>query len=223
MDSNTGLSGSGIYVQFPLPDERLFRNQATEDILRLLVRNPHAEFTVTELREITDHGGDTVQTAISILDAADLIQTHREGRKKVISANRDRIHNPQEALLAVPQEEFRDPIKAFLDEIDELAIEIVGVILFGSVARGEADRTSDIDIQVIVDHELAEARREIHDRRQTIEDQTFGGERYEFQILVESVASAKSYGEKLREIFAEGIKLRESDRLETVTEVVFSA
>ena len=221
MTSISGESGSGVFVQFPLPDERLFRNQATEDILLLLLRNPHTEFTVTELRNITGHGGDTVQTALDVLEAAELIQSRKEGRKKLISANRDRIRNPSDPLLSIPQEEFRDPVKAFLDHLNDAEADIVGVILFGSVARGEADRASDIDLQVIVEDDLMESRREIHDIRQEIEEQTFNGERYELQVLVESVESAESYGEKLQEIFSEGIKLRETDTLEDVREEVF--
>jgi predicted nucleotidyltransferase len=221
MTSISGESGSGVYIEFPLPSERLFRNQATEDILRLLLRNPHTEFTVTEIREITAHGGDTIQTALEVLEAAELIQTRNEGRKKLISANRTYFHNPDDPVLSIPQEEFRDPVKAFLDELEDVEAEIVGVILFGSVARGEADRASDIDLQVIVSNDLTESRRELHDVRQEIEGQEFDGERYELQVLVESTKSAKSYGEKLQEIFSEGIILYSTDDLDNVREDVF--
>lgn len=221
MTSISGEFGSGVYIKFPLPDQRLFRNQATEDILLLLLRNPHTEFTVTEIRTITDHGGDTIQTALDVLEAARLIHARNEGRKKLISANRDRFHNPEDPLLSIPQEEFRDPVKAFLDTLDEADAEVVGVILFGSVARGEADRASDIDLQIIVSDDLTNARRELHDIRQTIEGRKFDGERYELQLLVESTESAESYGEKLQEIFSEGIKLRETDDLDDVREAVF--
>lgn len=222
MVSDTDESGSGVYIRFPLPEERLFRNRAIEDILLLFVRNPHQEFSVTELRNVTRHGGDTIDTAIQVLEAADLIQTRHDGRKKLISANRNRFHNPNDPLLSIPQEAFRTPVKAFLDKLSEVEIEIVGVILFGSVARGEADRASDIDLQVIVDHDLTEARRTLHDIRQEIENQTFDEERYELQLLVESVRSAESYGEKLQEIFSEGITLYSTSKLNEIREVVFS-
>lgn len=221
MTSISGESGSGVYIKFPLPDKRLFRNQATEDVLTLLLRNPHTEFTVTELRETTEHGGDTIQTALEVLEAAELIQTRKEGRKKLISANRKNFHNPDDPVLSIPQEDFRDPVKAFLDELEDVEADIVGVILFGSVARGEADRASDIDLQVIISGDLSKSRRELHEVRQEIEEQEFKGERYELQLLVESVESAESYGEDLKEIFSEGIKLKETEELEQVTEAVF--
>jgi predicted nucleotidyltransferase len=221
MVSDTDESGSGVFIEFPLPDERLFRNQATEDLLLLFVRNPHRELTVTEIRGITGHGGDTVQTAINVLEKANLIQTRQEGRKKLISANRDRFKNPDEPLLSIPQEQFRDPVKAFLDRLDQTETNVVGVILFGSVARGEADRASDIDIQVIVEDDPVTARRELQDVRKQVEDQKFDGNRYEIQLLVESVESAKNYGEKLQEIFSEGITLRSTENLNAVKEAVF--
>ena len=84
------------------------------------------------------------------------------------------------------------------------------------------DRASDIDLQVIVSGELTEARRELHDLRQEVEGQEFDGERYELQLLVESTKSAESYGDRLREIFSEGIKLRETDELDQLMEVVFN-
>lgn len=214
--------GAGVWIAFPLPETRLFRNQATEDVLLLLSRNPHQSFTVTELRNITGHGGDTIDTAIHVLAAANLIDTRHEGRKKLISANRDRFHRPDDPLLSIPQDAFRTPVNAFLEKAKtSQGDNLVGVILFGSVARGEADRASDIDIQVIVEEHLAESRRALHDIRQEVEDERFDGERYELQLLVESVESAKSYGEKLREIFSEGITLYSTDTLEDVREVVF--
>jgi len=221
MTSNTGVTGNGVYVQFPLPEERLFRNQATEDVLLLFVRNPHSEFSVTQIRDITGHGGDTIQTALTVLKAANILESQKEGRKKMISANRDRIRNPDDPVLSIPQEEFRDPVREFLKNLEDVEAAIVGVILFGSVARGEADRASDIDLQVIVDGKLTKARRDIHDVRQKVENMKFEGDRYEIQALVESVESAESYGEKLQEIFREGIKLRETDLLEEVREEIF--
>lgn len=220
MASITGESDSGVFIEFPLPDQRLFRNQAIEEILLLLLRNPHQKFTVTEIRNNTGQGGDTTQTAINVLQDAKIIKTQKEGRKKLVSANGNRFYNPEEPLLQIPQEQFRDPVKAFLDRIEELEIEIAGVILFGSVARGEADRASDIDLQVIVDHKLTEARRKIHEIRQDIEEQKFDGQRYKLQVLVESIESSESYKDKLQEIFSEGIKIKESDKLDKLKDLV---
>jgi predicted nucleotidyltransferase len=214
---------SGVFLSLPLPNQQVFRYQAADDILELLYRNPHREFTVTQLRETTGHGGKSVDNAIKILESLELIQQRREGRKSLIRINQARIRKPDDPLLEIPQQGFRKPVREFLEEAKERQGEnLVAVILFGSVARGEADRASDIDIQVIVEEDLLESRRDLQDVRQGIEEKKFGGNRYEVQLLVESVESAESYGEKLQEIFSEGIKLYSTEKFEDVREEVFS-
>lgn len=215
--------GPTIRISFPLPDERLFRNQATEDILFLLVRNPGQEFTVTQLRTITGHGGDTVTTALTVLEAADLIDTRRDGNRRLISANRDRIQNPADPITQIPQAAFRQPVQAFLEELAESTVTPIGVILFGSVARGDADRASDIDLLIIVDRDVTAARRELTDVRQAVEQQRFDEDRYEFQLMVEAADSVENYGRKLHEIFSEGIVLQDSEQLQDLKQVVFDA
>lgn len=213
---------SGVFLELPLPDEQVFRYKAADDILELLYRNPHREFTVTELRKTTDHGGKSVDNAIQILDSLDLVQKERDGRRSLIRINQEKIRKPDDPLLEIPQEEFRKPVRAFVETAMETQGDnLVGILVFGSVARGEADRASDIDIQTIVKDDLVTARRELQDVRQQIEDQTFDGNRYEIQLLVESVESSKNYGEKLQEIFSQGIPIFATDELQAVQEAVF--
>jgi predicted nucleotidyltransferase len=194
-----------------------------DDITELLYRNPHEEFGVRQLREVTGHGAQTVDTAIKLLEQVELIQTRREGNRKLISINRNRIHKPDDPILEIPQEEFRTPIKTFVDKVEkDQQDNLVGILLFGSVARGEGDRASDIDIQVIVEEDLLESRRRVQDIRQEIEEQKFDGQRYELQVLVESVETAEDYGEKLQEIFSEAITLYRTDKLDELRKVILS-
>ncbi|MFB6187973.1 MAG: nucleotidyltransferase domain-containing protein [Halobacteriaceae archaeon] len=223
MDSIVDQNGPGVLLPIPLGEDKVFRNQATDDILELLYRNPHEEFGVRQLREITGHGAQTVDTALTLLEQLDLIETRREGNKKLISINRDRVQKPDDPILEIQQEEFRNPVKAFYDNVKEnQGSNLVGIILFGSVARGEADRASDIDIQVIVENDLLQSRREIQDIRQEIEESKFGGERYEFQVLVESIETAEQYGEKLQEVLSEAITIYSTDQLEELRQVILN-
>lgn len=212
---------SGVFLPLPLPEKQVFRYQAADDILELLYRNPHSEFTITQLRETTGHGGKSVDNAVKILENLDLITKTKQGRSSLIQIQQDRIQKPDDPLLRIPQKEFREPVKTLLEEIKQNEINTVGIILFGSVARGEADRASDIDIQVIVENNLLESRRTLQDLRQKIENKKFNGNRYEIQLLVESVESAENYGEKLQEIFSEGITLHSTDKLDEIKEAVF--
>lgn len=214
---------SGVVLPIPLPNQQVFRYQAADDILELLYRNPHREFTVTELRETTDHGGKSVENALNILGSLDIIQRRNDGRKSLIQIDQTRIQKPDDPILEIPQAEFRTPVQAFLEEAKQRQGEnLVAVLLFGSVARGDADRASDIDVQVLVADELLKARRELQAARQDIETRRFDGNRYEIQLLVESVESAENYGEKLQEIFSEGIELYAAEPFADVKEVVFN-
>lgn len=213
---------AGAFVPLPLPREQVFRYQAADDVLELLFRNPHREFTVTELRETTGHGGKSVHNGVRILDSLDLIERKREGRRSLVQINQERIRKPDDPLFEIPQREFRAPVQAFLERAREAQGDnLVGVVVFGSVARGDADRASDIDIECIVADDLVEARRELQEVRQDIENRAFDGNRYEIQLLVESVESARNYGKQLRDVFSEGITLHATDELDTVAEAVF--
>lgn len=215
---------AGVSIPIPLPEDHVFRYQAMDDILTLLYRNPHQEFTVSQLREVTGHGGKTVNNSIQILDDLDLIRTSREGKKKLVSINRERINKPDDPILKIPQEEFRTPVREFVENVKtEQEDNLVGILVFGSVGRGEADRASDIDIQVIVEEDLVQSRRVIQDIRQNIENRRFDGERYELQVLVESVESAENYGNKLHEIFSEAVTVYSTDKLEELREVILNS
>lgn len=79
--------------------------------------------------------------------------------------------------------------------------ELIGIVLFGSVTRGAADRQSDIDVLVVVDGDPTYGRRLCIQVARDIEGETFDGQRYEFEILVETPDSAVSHGSELAEIF----------------------
>jgi len=207
---------AGVVLPVPLLEDRIFRNQAMDDILELLYRNPHDEFGVRQLRSITGHSAQTVDTALTLFAQLGVIKTRRDGNKKLISIKRDHILKPDDPILEIPQEEFRTPVNTFFNELRGRLDNVAGVILFGSVARGEADRASDIDIWILVEDDLLSSRRTAQDVRQEMDEKTFDDSRYEFQIMVESTESAEQYGEKLQEILSEGITLHSSDELDTV-------
>jgi len=96
------------------------------------------------------------------------------------------------------------------------------VVLFGSVARGEADRTSDIDLLVIVDENRTTARRTVQSIVSDLEDQRFEGNRYTFQPLVESTDSVQRIGDQLRPQFDDAITLVGSDRLSELRTEVYA-
>jgi len=109
-------------------------------------------------------------------------------------------------------------VERLRDQIDDIA----GILIFGSVARGEADRSSDIDCFVLVANEKATAQRTAHEVARGLEEKRFDGDRYQFEVLVESTRSVTNIGDRLREIFTEGIVLFETDDLQTAKQEVLT-
>jgi len=207
-------------IRLPLPDERVFRYKAMDDILQLLSNNPHAEFTVRELRSITENSPSTVKDSLELLREMGLIEVRHEGKKKLVQINRLRLSIPDDPILQIPQQEFRDPVKSISNEITDNLDGVLGVIVFGSVARGEADRASDIDVWVLVDDERATNQHKANKIAKELGERRFEGDRYGFQVLVESVDSAGRFGEDLHEIFTQGIVVYGTEELDELKEEV---
>jgi predicted nucleotidyltransferase len=215
-----------VLIDFPFPDDRIFRYQAMQDILHHLVNNPVEEFTQKELARITEADISTVSRSIALLEQLGTI-TVSDAKPAKIALDDDHV-TASDPLFNIPQQEFRKPLRAFLDGLTDgisstdAIGELVGVLLFGSVARGEADRSSDIDLLVIVDGDGTHARRLASKLGSDLEDRTFDGDRYQFEVLVETVESAASHGAKLRGIFDEGIVLSRTEGLSEVRATVYA-
>ena len=216
-----------LHVPFPFGEEQVFRYEAMEDVLELLIRNPFREFAVRQLRDITNNGSKTTSRAVDLLQQLELVRVDESGRSKGVRLNRERVTIPNEPLFALPQDEFRKPVRAFAKQAREEVPSFSALVVFGSVARGKADRRSDIDVWVLVDDndDLLQARRTATDIAVDLGERRFGneGNRYEFEVLVESVESAVSHGQAedgIDEVLAEGVVIEDSDALGRVKDVV---
>lgn len=216
-NTNTSIS---IGFEYPFPEDRIFRYQAMQDVLSVLIDEHYSEFTVSELATMVDATQATVSKAVGLLAETNTIETRREGRKQYVRINRSRLDKP-DPVLSIPQSEFQLPVRKFVDELRARVDELVGVVLFGSVARGDADRASDIDVLVIVDGDKTEARRTVQSIVRELEETKFDGNRYTFQTLVESLDSARRIGSRLREQFDGGITLVGSNDLTSIKKEVF--
>jgi predicted nucleotidyltransferase len=217
----------GLHLPFPFGEEQVFRYAAMEDVLELLIRNPFREFSVRQLRDITDNGSKTTSRAVNLLQQLALVCVDESGRTKHVRLNRERVTMPDEPLFTLPQDEFREPVRTFAKRARTEVPSFSALVVFGSVARGQADRRSDIDIWILIDStdELLQARRTATDIAVDLGEQRFGneGHRYEFEVLVESVESAVSHGEAddgIDELLAEGVVIEDSEALDRVKDVV---
>jgi len=219
-------SEQSLRLPVPVPNERLFRYGATPDVLALLVNSPGTRFSVRDIRRATGHSPSTVTDTVNLLADCDLVRVTREGNRKLVRINADRLESPADPIARIPQAEFHDPVRALVERLRDRLDGLAGAVVFGSVARGEADRASDIDCLVLVEGERASAQAAAHELASELSELRFNaavastagatrpdGDRYEFELLVESVESAERVGERLGEILAEGVPVVETERL----------
>lgn len=211
----------------PTGDTDVFRIGAADDILRVLVEAHDTEFSISELVDITNVTRSTVWRAIDLLNGLDVLQIRETPQRKYISI--DPVHlEKADPILGIKQEEFHEPVRVFVTEIQENlsktdAVEqLVGIIVFGSVARGEADRKSDIDLFIVVKGDRTTARRRVADVVSDLRERRFNGDRFDFEQYVESIDSVERAGSKLQRIFDEGISVYGSDDIQSLRKVVFA-
>lgn len=210
---------------YPDSDTAVFRIGAADDILRLLADAHETEFTIPELVDATGVTRSTVWRAVDLLDSIGAIHIRETPQRNYIAIDPERLQK-DDPILAVPQSEFHAPIRAFVDRVKATLTDaddvdtLLGIVVFGSVARGEADRRSDIDCFVVVDGDRTTARRRITDVVADLQSDRFDGDRFAFEPYVESAESAHRAGSKLHDIFAEGITVYGSDHLDALRKEV---
>lgn len=211
---------SGIVLQLPCSEEKLFRYSATAPILNLLSDNVLTTFSIRELHRATGYSIENVSNAIKTLEAVGIVSVRTKGNQKRVEISSDRLLNPENSYPSIPQQEFRIPVKKACEELEKTLENIKGIVLFGSVATGTADRQSDIDLFVLVEDEQASNQRAAHEVAKSLGNTDIDGERYEYQILVESVGSAGNYGDKLRDVMTNCITIKDSAELAELKEEV---
>ncbi len=222
MGSQNIQNGASLELPVPVPSDDLFRHSCADDILALLVDNPYTSFGIRDLSRATDHPHRSISSAVDDLKAVGFVEIEHAGRKKLVRINRSRLSKPDDPIIQIPQEEFQAPVRELVMKLTDQIADIHGIVLFGSVARGEADRRSDIDCFVLVEETQATAQQTAHELTSELNEKAFDGDRYRFHILVESIETAHRYGDRLQEIFATGLTLSTSETLTQLKEEVLT-
>jgi predicted nucleotidyltransferase len=147
-------------IGFPLPvfDADLFKHGATPYILNFLSNNPDIEVSIVQLSTVVPQSRRATNDAVVALEETDLVKTRPEGNAKMVHINRQRLEKPADPIYTVPQPEFRMPVRIAVHAIRSELSAVRGIVLFGSVATGEADRQSDIDLWVLVEDDPLDQR-----------------------------------------------------------------
>lgn len=221
-ESNTHAEASvRISLDIPSQDTNLFKSQAVHDVLSFLSRYHTDEFSITELADAVDYSRPTITKAVDTLVANDLITDRRDGNTRVAQINRERLSHPNDPLLQIPQAEFHTPVRTAVEQLSDRLDTVIGIVLYGSVARGTADRRSDIDLWVLVEEDRMSNQRTANTIRQDLEDKEFDTGRYAYEIDVETLPAVPNYIEDIQEILSDGIVIHDTEKFETVREMVF--
>ncbi|MFB6193697.1 MAG: nucleotidyltransferase domain-containing protein [Halobaculum sp.] len=214
-------TGATVAVPVPPTDPDLFKHTATADVLRVTTDRPYETFTMRELARRTDNAVQSVKRAVDVLAANGMIEVESAGNRRLIGADRTRLSKSDDPTLEIPQPEFHRPVRAALDRLDATLDDLRGVLVFGSVARGNADRRSDVDLWVLADDPDGQHR--ANELAKRLGQERFDGDRYEFQILVETPESARGRADRLTELFAEAITLVDDPELRALEREVLDA
>lgn len=152
----------GTSLAFPLPvrDGALFKHSATPAILGYLSDNPSVDVSTRQLATVTPVSERSTREAVDALEANELVETFHEGNARRVRINVERLQRPDDPVLSVPQPEFQTPVRVAVEYVKSELNDVRGIVLFGSVARGDADRRSDVDLWVLVEGDHMQQRHE---------------------------------------------------------------
>ncbi|MFB6198279.1 MAG: nucleotidyltransferase domain-containing protein [Halobacteriaceae archaeon] len=213
-------AGQAISLSVPISDPDLFKYGATNDVLLFLTNNRYEEFTIREVAAQTETPRESVRRAVNVLVANDLVTDSPKGNHRVIQINRKRLTVPDDPILRIPQPQFHHPVRTAAERLQEAIPNVIAIVLYGSVARGEADRRSDIDLWILTDANRATAQRTANPIARELEDTRFDGARYEFHVDVETTDSIPQYTEEITDIITSGIAIHGSEEFETVKSIL---
>lgn len=133
-------------------------------VLGALYGQPQRSFTVSELIASTGAGSGAVQRELAKLTASSLLTLHPIGNQKHYRAN---PASPIHAELVGIMHKTVGLADVLRKALDLLAPQIHQAFVFGSIARGEAGPSSDIDLMVVGDvafADVVEAVYPLHER-----------------------------------------------------------
>ena len=211
---DTGPPEARIKVPVPAKNEELYRHSVTNDLLSFLIGRPFEEYTLRKLASLVGTTHRTVSLAVDILEDNDLVVVTPEGNKKLVGINRDRIETPENDVLRIPQPEFQQPVREAVDALVDQLDDVLGILVYGSVARGEADRQSDVDLWVLVRDNRSRNQQRAAELAKDLAETRIDGERYGSHIVVESPESVPAYTEDIASIVTTGIPVYRTEEFE---------
>jgi predicted nucleotidyltransferase len=144
-------AGTTIELALPIREPALFKHGATPHVLNFLADNPDVAVSLRQLASVVPYTERATREAVDVLEANGLVATDPDGTARRVRIDRRRLRKADDPVLAIPQPEFQLPARLATLALESELDGVRGIVLFGSVARGEADRRSDVDLWVLVE------------------------------------------------------------------------
>lgn len=154
-------------------------------ILGLLLLHPEQGYHVRELARLTNTSAGTLHKELSKLSDAGILQSKKVGNQQHYSAN---LQCPIFEELASIFRKTSGLADVIGDALSSVKSQIQLAMVFGSVARGEEQANSDIDVMIIGDISFGDVVSLLHESQATL--------RREINPVVYSMDSFKSRVEK---------------------------
>lgn len=154
-------------------------------ILGLLLLHPEQGYHVRELARLTNTSAGTLHKELSKLSDAGILQSKKVGNQQHYSAN---LQCPIFEELASIFRKTSGLADVIADALSSVKSQIQLAMVFGSVARGEEQANSDIDVMVIGDIGFGDVVSLLHESQATL--------RREINPVVYSMDSFKNRVEK---------------------------
>lgn len=135
-------------------------------ILGLLLLNPEGSYHVRELARLTNTSAGTLHKELSKLSACGILLSKKVGNQVHYSAN---ILCPIFNELASILRKTSGLVDVLADALSTVQNQISLAFVFGSVARGEQQTNSDIDIMLVGNLSFGDAIQSLHVTQTTLQ------------------------------------------------------
>lgn len=133
--------------------EKLFGSKTIVEILTILFTNPNKRFYLRELSNLTALYPHSVASALIKLEEAKIVLTKKKGNLKYFSLNKENPLYPELKNIILKTTGVGEAFREGLKDLGE----IKAAFIYGSVASGKEEITSDIDLMLIGEIDLDKA------------------------------------------------------------------
>lgn len=156
-----------------------------KQVLQQLFRKPDYEYTINELTKQVSGSYMSVRNFLQELAEFSVIKIKKKGNYSLVKLNKDSIYN--DAILKLLRSDV-EPLRRIAEQYaskmrDKFGDKLKASYLFGSVAKGSADRQSDIDVLLLT---LSDSEEEVKEQAPKIAQKMKYGSDNPISPVVES-------------------------------------